>query len=43
MANENNFLKIFEDKNIRVHWDADEEKWYFSVIDIIFALTDSKD
>ena len=38
-----NSLKIFEGKNIRVYWDADEEKWYFSVVDIIFALTDSKD
>ena len=43
MGKENNFLKIFENKNIRVHWDAEEEKWYFSVVDIIFALTDSKD
>jgi len=31
MSTENNFLKIFENKNIRVHWDADEEKWYFSL------------
>jgi len=38
-----NSLKIFENKNIRVYWDADEEKWYFSVVDIIFALTESKD
>ncbi|MCL2354906.1 MAG: Bro-N domain-containing protein [Oscillospiraceae bacterium] len=43
MKDENNFLKLFEDKKIRVYWDANEEKWYFSVIDIIFALTDSKD
>jgi len=41
--NKGNSLKIFENKNIRVYWDADEETWYFSVIDIIFALTDSKD
>jgi len=43
VKDENNFLKLFEDKKIRVYWDANEEKWYFSVIDIIFALTDSKD
>jgi len=36
-----NSLKIFEDKNIRVEWDANEEKWYFSVVDIVGVLTDS--
>ena len=40
MATENN-LKIFEDKNIRVQWDADKEKWYFSVVDTVGVLTDS--
>jgi hypothetical protein len=34
-------LKIFQDKHIRSHWDADEEQWFFSVIDIISALTGS--
>jgi len=36
-----NSLKIFEDKNIRVQWDADKELWYFSVVDIVAVLTDS--
>jgi hypothetical protein len=34
-------LKIFQDKHIRSHWDADKEQWFFSVIDIISALTGS--
>lgn len=34
-------IKLFESKKIRVHWDDDQEKWYFSVIDIIESLTDS--
>ena len=34
-------LKIFENKKIRSSWNKDEEKWYFSVIDIIELLTDS--
>lgn len=35
----NNKLALFEEKEIRKTWVDD--KWYFSVIDIIFALTDS--
>lgn len=34
-------IKLFESKKIRVHWDDDQEKWYFSIIDIIETLTDS--
>ena len=36
-------LKLFEDKKIRTHWDESQEKWYFSVVDVIAALTDSID
>jgi len=32
-------IKLFESKRIRVHWNTDNEKWYFSVIDIIETLT----
>lgn len=35
-------VKIFEDKKVRSHYDADNEVWYFSVVDIVEALTDSK-
>jgi len=34
-------IKLFESKKIRSHWDADAEKWYFSVVDVIEVLTDS--
>lgn len=37
-----NEIKIFENKKIRSRYDEDTEKWYFSVIDIINILTDSK-
>ena len=32
-------IKLFESKKIRSQWDADAEKWYFSIVDIIEALT----
>ena len=32
-------IKIFESKQIRSHWDTEEEKWYFSIVDIIEVLT----
>lgn len=34
-------IKLFESKKIRVHWDDDVEKWYFSIIDIIETLSGS--
>lgn len=37
--NESNSLKLFEDKRIRVSWNDDEEKWYFSVVDVVAVLT----
>ena len=35
--------KLFEDKTIRTVWDDEEEKWYFSIVDVVGALTDSID
>ncbi|MBA7575201.1 hypothetical protein ES708_17022 [subsurface metagenome] len=32
-------IKLFESKQIRVHWDNEIKKWYFSIIDIIETLT----
>lgn len=34
-------IKLFESKRIRTHWDETEEKWYFSVVDIVEVLTES--
>lgn len=38
-----NTIKLFESKNIRSVWNEAEEKWYFSVHDIVLVLTDSTD
>ena len=37
-----NEIKIFEQSNIRSSYDEQNEKWYFSIIDIISILTESK-
>ena len=34
-------IKLFKDKQIRTHWDDKEEKWYFSIVDIVGFLTNS--
>ena len=34
-------IKLFESKKIRSVWNEEEQKWYFSVVDVIEALTDS--
>ena len=34
-------IKIFEDKKVRSIWDAQLEKWYISIVDVIAILTDS--
>lgn len=36
-------IKLFESKQIRSIWDEAEQKWYFSVIDVVGVLTDSPD
>ena len=38
---ENNSIKLFEDKNVRVAWNEDKEEWYFSIIDVVRVLTES--
>ena len=37
-----NKLKLFENKKIRYVWNAEEEDWYFSVVDIVEVLTESQ-
>lgn len=34
-------LQLFKDRQIRTAWDDKEEKWYFSIVDVVAALTDS--
>ncbi len=34
-----NEIKIFEEQKVRTAWDAEQEKWYFSIIDVIEILT----
>lgn len=36
-------IKLFEDKKIRTHWDEKQEKWYFSIVDVVGILSESID
>lgn len=36
-------IKLFQSKQIRSVWNEEEQQWYFSVIDVVGALTDSID
>lgn len=38
-----NEIKLFQDRKIRSVWNEEEEQWYFSIEDIVAALTDSAD
>ena len=40
---ENDKLQVFEDQTIRTAWDEEKEEWYFSVVDVVVALTESPD
>jgi maltooligosyltrehalose synthase len=35
-------IQLFEDQKIRTAWDAEQEQWYFSVVDVISVLTEQK-
>ena len=39
---ENDKLQLFEDQPIRTAWDEEQEEWYFSVVDVVSALTEQK-
>ena len=39
----NDKLQLFEDQPVRTAWDNENEEWYFSIIDVVRVLTDSKD
>ena len=34
-------IKLFEEKRVRTAWDDEQEKWYFSIVDVVQVLTDS--
>ena len=36
-------IQLFEGKRVRIVWDAEQEKYYFSIVDIVQVLTDSTD
>lgn len=36
-----NAIQLFENKKVRTLWDAENEQWFFSIIDVIEALTES--
>ena len=36
-------IQLFEDRKVRVVWDDNEEKWYFSIVDVCGVLTDQED
>ncbi|MBR2231959.1 MAG: Bro-N domain-containing protein [Prevotella sp.] len=36
-------IQLFEERKVRTVWDDQEEKWYFSIVDVCGVLTDSKD
>lgn len=37
-----NKIQIFSDRKVRTVWDSENEKWFFSVVDVVGALTDSE-
>ena len=38
---QHNDIKLFEEKRVRTVWDDKQEKWFFSVVDVVAVLTDS--
>ena len=38
----NESLQLFEDQPIRAAWDNDAEEWYFSIVDVVGALTEQE-
>ena len=36
-------IQLFEDKKVRTVWDDEQEKWYFSIVDVCGVLTEQQD
>ena len=43
MSDNNHKIQIFNGQKVRIVWNADEEKWYFSIVDVCGVLTDQPD
>lgn len=41
--NKETAIKLFEEQKVRVEWDENQEKWYFSIVDVVAILTQSVD
>jgi len=35
-------IKLFNQRQVSCHWDEEQEKWYFSVVDVVGVLTESE-
>jgi hypothetical protein len=35
-------IKLFNQKQVRCNWDSEQEKWYFSIVDVVGVLTESE-
>ena len=35
-------IQLFQERKVRTVWDDEQEKWYFSIVDVCGVLTDSK-
>lgn len=40
--NKETAIELFEEQNVRVKWDKNQEKWYFSIVDVVAVLTSSE-
>ena len=36
-----NAIRLFQDQKVRVHWNEEQEKWYFSIVDVIAVLAEN--
>ena len=43
MSDKNHKIQVFNGQKVRTAWNADEEKWYFSIVDVCWVLAESKD
>ena len=36
-------LQLFEEHRVRTAWDSEQEKWYFSIVDVVAVMTENAD